>query len=70
MADYRFNATGLEEQDCIYVELPNGITATITRGDIGYIVDFENRLGEVIEVGWVSDDDLADDLTEDEGIEG
>lgn len=70
MADYRFNATGLEEQDHIYIELPNGIIATIARGDIGYAVDFENRIGGLVELGWVFDDDLADVLTDDEGIEG
>ena len=64
MADYRFKATELEQDDFIIVELPNNISVCINRGDIGYSVDFMNKNEDIIQCGWVSDDDLG--LIEDE----
>lgn len=63
--DYNFNATELQEEDHIIVELPNNIRISIFRGDIGYSVDFKNTCNDTIyEMGWVSDDDL--ELNEDD----
>lgn len=57
--DYDFDATGLQEEDHITIELPNNIRISIFRGDVGYSVDFENTCNDTIyEMGWVSDDDL------------
>ena len=36
MADYRFKATDLQEDDFIIIELPNNKSVCINRGDIGY----------------------------------
>ena len=63
--DYEFNALEVTEDSHIVINLPNNISITVARGDIGYSVDFSNTdTSTIVEMGWVSDDDL--DLIEDE----
>lgn len=63
--DYEFNALEVTEDSHIVINLPDNIAITIARGDIGYSVDFSNTdTSTIVEMGWVSDDDL--DLIEDE----
>ena len=58
--DFRFDTTSIKEGEHIYIELPNNITAIIARCDVGYAVDFETQMGEIIELAPVIDDDLED----------
>ena len=58
--DYRLDATKITESEHIYIDLPNNITAIISRCDVGYAVDFETQMGEIIELAPVLDDDLED----------
>ena len=58
--DYRLNATNIQEGEHIYIDLPNNITVIVSRCDVGYAVDFETQMGEVIELPPVFDDDLED----------
>ena len=63
--DYEFDALEVTENSIITINLPNNIAITVARGDIGYSVDFSNTdTSTIVEMGWVSDDDL--DLIEDE----
>ena len=63
--DYKFKAEDLQQDDYIIIDLPNNVSICINRGDIGYSVDFSNTdTSTIVEMGWVSDDDL--DLIEDE----
>ena len=57
--DYEFNALEVKEDDHIVINLPDNICISIARGDIGYSVDFSNTdTSTIVEMGWVSDDDL------------
>lgn len=57
--DYDFNALEVTEDSHIVINLPDNVCVTIARGDIGYSVDFSNTdTSTIVEMGWVSDDDL------------
>ena len=58
MANYKFQATDLQEEEYIIIELPDNKSVCINRGDIGYSVDFMNENEDIVQLGWVSDDDL------------
>ena len=68
MADYRFKATDLEQEDYIIVELPNKKSVCINRTDVGYSVDFMNENEEIIECGIVLDEDLELEKTDEEWL--
>lgn len=63
--DYNFEAKDLKQENYIIIDLPNNVSVCINRGDIGYSVDFRNKTTDtIVEMGWITDDDLdliADD---------
>ena len=65
--DLEFDARELQEEEHIYIKLPNNVEISIFKGDIGYSVDFINHDKDIIhEMGWVDNDEDLELYDEDE----